>query len=62
MMKQSVLALALVACALVVAAPVAAEEPAAWCTLSYPGECQASVGGAKLHCSGVGAVPDCRAT
>lgn len=59
-MKRSLVALALVALVLVVAVPAGADAPAV-CTLSYPAECQATVEGVKVHCTGVGQVPDCRA-
>ena len=57
-----VAALALTA-AFVAAAPAAgADGDDAACTLSYPATCQATVGDVRVACSGVGAVPDCRAS
>ena len=61
MTRRCVLALALVTLVAFAAAPVAAGADNAWCTGSYPAECQATVGDVKVACTGVGEVPDCRA-
>lgn len=39
---------------------VAATEPEATCTLSYPGTCWVEAEDQAVVCSGVGALPDCR--
>lgn len=62
-MKTRIVALALVL-AVAGLGLVAVSTPAgavAACTMSYPGECTVNAGnGVKVHCDGVGAVPDCR--
>jgi hypothetical protein len=63
-MRTTTFAIAcLVALAGLAAVPVALADdaPSATCTLSYPATCTVRADGVRVTCSGVGAVPECRA-